>query len=115
MIVNSEEEGRREPGELCRNIVTMHTTANLWHDLGVESDPSHPNHSDNIRWSFDVRYNPTGQPTGRGFIARSRKNSATELRDPTAWARLWQAARHMLATEGMGRFNSWSADRPACA
>ena len=34
-----------------------------------------PNVSDEIRWSLDLRYNPTGQPTGRpefpGFVARS--------------------------------------------
>ena len=38
------------------------------------------NQSDSIRWSFDLRYNPAGQPTGRpmfpGFVARSRANPA---------------------------------------
>lgn len=47
------------------------------------------NHSDNVRWSFDIRYNPTGQSTGReslpSFIARSRENPASELRDPNTW------------------------------
>ncbi len=80
---------------------------------------SHANHSDNIRWSFDLRYNPTGQPTGRGyfpgFIARSRKNPESELRDPVGWARLWREARHKLAVEGAGPFNRWSADSPMCA
>ncbi|RZW02267.1 MAG: phytanoyl-CoA dioxygenase, partial [Rhodobacteraceae bacterium] len=37
-----------------------------------------PNLSDNIRWSFDLRYNVTGQPTGRAhfpeFVARSRSD-----------------------------------------
>ena len=77
------------------------------------------NTSDGIRWSFDLRYNPIGQPTGRsyfpGFIARSRKNPETELRDPAEWARRWHDARHTLATEDMGSFNRWSADSPACA
>ncbi len=80
---------------------------------------SHSNHSDSVRWSFDLRYNPIGQPTGRGyfpgFIARSRKNPETELRDPAEWARLWHACRHKLATEGAGPFNRWSADSPVCA
>jgi phytanoyl-CoA hydroxylase len=80
---------------------------------------SHSNHSDHIRWSFDLRYNPIGQPTGRGyfpgFIARSRKNPETELRDPTEWARLWSECRHTLATQGAGPFNRWSADSPVCA
>ena len=37
-----------------------------------------PNVSEQVRISFDLRYNPTGQPTGRplfpGFVARSRKD-----------------------------------------
>ena len=45
-----------------------------------------PNVSEEVRWSFDLRYNPTGEPTGRhlfpGFVARSRANPETELRDP---------------------------------
>ena len=56
-----------------------------------------PNRSDALRWSFDLRYNPTGQPTGRpafpGFIARSRQTPDSELHDPKAWARLWEDAR----------------------
>jgi len=77
------------------------------------------NNSDSVRWSFDLRYNPIGQPTGRGyfpgFIARSRQNPEAELRDPMEWARLWYECRHKLAMEGAGPFNRWSADSPVCA
>lgn len=80
---------------------------------------SFANTSGDIRWSFDLRYNPIGQPTGRGafpgFIARSRQNPTSELHDPAEWDRLWVNARHKLATEGMSRFNRWSADNPVCA
>ena len=31
-----------------------------------------PNVSDEIRWSLDLRYNPTGQPTGRPEFPRVR-------------------------------------------
>ena len=45
-----------------------------------------PNLSDRIRWSFDLRYHPPGQPTGRdafpGFVARSRSQPESELRGP---------------------------------
>ncbi len=45
-----------------------------------------PNTSDEVRWSFDRRCNPIGQPTGReafpGFVARSRANPDSELHDP---------------------------------
>ena len=77
------------------------------------------NKSNDIRWSFDLRYNPIGQPTGRGhfpgFVARSRAHPETELRDPAEWARLWHACRGRLAAEGAGPFNRWSADSPVCA
>ncbi len=80
---------------------------------------SHSNLSDDIRWSFDLRYHPIGQPTGRGafpgFVARSRNNPASELRDPAEWARLWHEARHNLAEKDMGPFNRWSAERAVCA
>ncbi len=59
-----------------------------------------PNRSQGLRWSFDLRYNPTGQPTGRpafpGFVARSRRDPASELRDARAWAALWQTARQRI-------------------
>ena len=80
---------------------------------------SHPNLSNNVRWSFDLRYNPIGQPTGRGyypgFVARSRQHPETELHDPEEWARLWHETRHHLALEGAGPFNRWSAESPVCA
>ena len=44
--------------------------------IGTNCFRSYSNHSDNVRISFDLRYNPIGQPTGRGyfpgFVARSR-------------------------------------------
>jgi phytanoyl-CoA hydroxylase len=59
-----------------------------------------PNRSDGLRWSFDLRYNPTGQATGRpafpGFVARSRENPDTELRDAAQWATLWSDARRRI-------------------
>jgi len=90
----------------------------LLHKLTAHSSLS--NESDTIRWSFDLRYNPIGQPTGRGafpgFIARSRKNPASELRDPEAWAALWYEARRVLAARTEpALFDRWSADHPSCA
>lgn len=78
------------------------------------------NQSEDIRMSFDLRYNPIGQPTGRGhfpgFVARSRAHPETELRDPAEWARLWFECRDRLARDNAGMlFNRWSADSPVCA
>src|SRR6476619_4849907 len=94
--------GLRIPGKLlngkAKSMPMKRGDALFMHKLTVHA--SHSNHSANIRWSFDLRYNPIGQPTGRGsfpdFIARSRQDSSTELRDPAEWARLWHAARHTL-------------------
>jgi phytanoyl-CoA hydroxylase len=79
-----------------------------------------PNMSDEVRISFDLRYNPIGQPTGRdafpGFVARSRRSPESELRDPEEWSRAWIAAREQLADAGYDRpFNRWRADEPVCA
>ena len=78
-----------------------------------------PNVSEQVRISFDLRYNPTGQPTGRpvfpGFVARSRQDPESELGDPEAWAQSWYEAREKLATKNMPAYNRWSTDDPACA
>ena len=54
---------------------------------------STPNYSDQCRWSLDLRYQPTGQHTGRtghpDFIARSRRDPASELTDYEEWCRRW--------------------------
>ena len=78
-----------------------------------------PNLSRDIRWSFDLRYNPIGQPTGRpwypGFIARSQSSPESELRDPDIWARLWYETRTTLAKGETPTFNRWSRGDPRCA
>ncbi len=78
-----------------------------------------PNLSDGIRWSFDLRFNKTGQPTGRAhfpdFVARSRSAPQTELRDWRAWKAMWEEARARLAEEPHIDIHRWSADAPVCA
>ena len=78
-----------------------------------------PNRSERVRWSLDLRYNPTGQHTGRavfpGFVARSRRNPESELDDPAVWASLWRQARARLAERADPSYNRWSSDHPACA
>ena len=79
-----------------------------------------PNMSDRIRWSFDLRFNPTGQATGRGvfpgFIARSKADPVAELHSPNEWNRMWHETRASLATTGdPGFYNRWNSDAPICA
>jgi ectoine hydroxylase-related dioxygenase (phytanoyl-CoA dioxygenase family) len=78
------------------------------------------NVSDNIRWSFDLRYNPTGQATGRGafpgFVARSRSHPETELHSAEEWANLWRATRQRMAEENYNQpFNRWDSRALVCA
>jgi phytanoyl-CoA hydroxylase len=77
------------------------------------------NHSDDVRWSFDLRYNPIGQTTGRdifpGFIARSKAQPENVLSDPVVWEKIWRDTRNRLALEEQVVFNRWSADAAVCA
>lgn len=81
------------------------------------------NYTDDIRWSFDLRYQPIGQPTGRecfpGFVARSRAHPETVLTDPQEWANLWWEARDGITSGRVpmhigGRWNP-NAAHPVCA
>ena len=77
------------------------------------------NLSDGFRWSFDLRYNVTGQPTGRdhfpSFVARSRSAPETELRDWRVWRDMWFAARDRLAPAPHVPIHRWASDAPHCA
>lgn len=77
------------------------------------------NNSNEVRWSFDLRYHVVGRPTGRpefpGFVARSQKNPKSELHDPVAWDNSWRSTRDRLAREDDPVYNRWDSDHPACA
>lgn len=78
------------------------------------------NKSDGIRWSFDLRYQPVGQPTGRdefpSFIARSRSNPASVTVDRAAWRALWQQTETWLqAQDVFEKSHRWSGDAEVCA
>ena len=77
------------------------------------------NQTDGVRWSFDIRYNVIGDPTGRpmfpGFVARSRENPDTVLRDPEGWRALWQRAQDCLVDAPAVEIHRWPADAEVCA
>ena len=78
-----------------------------------------PNNSDGFRWSFDLRYNVTGQPTGRAhfphFIARSEANPATMLTDWRQWRHMWEDARRILSDTPHIPIHRWQGNAPYCA
>ena len=77
------------------------------------------NSTDSFRWSFDIRFNRTGQPTGRAhfpeFIARSRNDPGRELDDWRAWRASWEAARAALSAQQHIPIHRWASDAPFCA
>jgi ectoine hydroxylase-related dioxygenase (phytanoyl-CoA dioxygenase family) len=74
---------------------------------------------DEVRLSFDLRYQPIGHPTGRpmfpGFLARSVTHPEATLTNAAEWARLWYETRARMAERENPSFNRWSADSPLCA
>jgi len=89
----------------------------LFHPLTPHA--SLENHSQGFRWSFDIRFNVTGQPTGRShfpdFVARSRANPGTELRDWRTYRALWEDARARQAVAPHINIHRWTSDAPFCA
>jgi len=77
------------------------------------------NITDGFRWSFDIRFNVTGQPTGRShfpdFVVRSRAYPETELSDWRACKAQWEEARARLAVFPHIDIHRWSADTPQYA
>lgn len=77
------------------------------------------NRTDTFRWSFDLRYNRSGEPTGRdhfpSFVARSRSQPDLELKDWRMWLRMWQDARTRLAAEQHIDIHRWASSAPVCA
>ena len=58
---------------------------------------STPNQTEwNVRWSLDLRYQPTGKPTGRpfypAFVVRSRRAPDSVQTDHAEWCRRWTEA-----------------------
>jgi phytanoyl-CoA hydroxylase len=78
-----------------------------------------PNHSRKVRWSMDLRYQPSGQVSGRAafpdFVARSRAHPESRLNNHRLWRDLWLESRDRLSGQPAPAYNRWSADAPWCA
>ena len=94
-----------------RNVVSMPVKKGgvvLLHQLTEHG--SLENNSEQIRWSFDLRYNVIGQNSGReifpGFVARSKAHPKEVLTDAKVWADEWFRTRDQLAAQGEIAFNA---------
>ncbi len=89
----------------------------LFHPQTIHS--SLVNKSDTIRWSFDLRFNVTGHPTGRpmfpDFVVRSRDTPASVTVDAAQWRVMWEQARARLAAEKPVVIHRWAEDSVYCA
>jgi ectoine hydroxylase-related dioxygenase (phytanoyl-CoA dioxygenase family) len=104
-------------GTRARPLPVKSGGAILFHPLTIHG--SLVNTTSKVRWSFDLRYNVTGDPTGRpmfpGFVARSRAAPETELRDPAEWRGMWEAARSRLSADPSVTLHRWAPDAAHCA
>lgn len=113
MVIPKAHRGPNEPVPVPINS----GDAILFHRRTIHR--SLPNKSDGLRWSLDLRYNPTGQPCGRdwlpGFVARSRARPETELTDARVWTQLWEDTKEDLGENGTPAFFRWKEGDPRCA
>lgn len=77
------------------------------------------NKSDGYRWSFDLRFNVTGQPTGRSqfpeYVVRSRKDPSVVLGDWKELKAMWDETRVRLSSDSYLPQHRWDIDNPYCA
>ena len=78
-----------------------------------------PNLSNDFRWSFDIRYKRSGEPTGREhfpeFIARSILEPEKELTDWRDWKKKWEKSRLELSNIKHIPIHRWTGNSPFCA
>jgi phytanoyl-CoA hydroxylase len=71
-----------------------------------------------VRISADLRFQRTGEPTGRPMFPPLVVRSSTDpssVGDPDSWRASWLDARDVLLGKQTAVFNRWSTDSPACA
>ena len=93
------------PPSACENAVPLPVTPGdvIFFDYRLLHGARPNQTEDQIRWAFNIRYYPTGEPIGLvhlpSFVARSRAAPDRELRDPDLWSRMWRGALDYAATK----------------
>jgi phytanoyl-CoA hydroxylase len=77
------------------------------------------NTTQGFRWSFDIWFNKSGDPTGRShfpdFVVRSQEHPSLELHDWQRWRTLWEEARARLSAKPHIPIHRWDNSGPYCA
>lgn len=80
---------------------------------------SRPNLSNDYRWSFDLRYNITGQPTGRSqfpeIVVRSPSDPSRITSDWRDLKARWDDTRARLSSAPYKPQHRWDISNPYCA
>ncbi|MEM7303552.1 MAG: phytanoyl-CoA dioxygenase family protein [Pseudomonadota bacterium] len=80
---------------------------------------SRENVSNVYRWSFDLRYNVTGQPTGRSqfpeIVVRSAQHPEAVETSWQNWKSRWDDTRDRLSAEAYKPQHRWDISNPYCA
>ena len=89
----------------------------IFHPLTPHS--SLANTSDDYRWSFDLRFNITGQPTGRSqfpeYVVRSQNEPSQVLGDWKELKAMWDETRTRLSSCPYLPQHRWDVSNPYCA
>lgn len=89
----------------------------IFHPLTPHS--SLANTSDDYRWSFDLRFNVTGQPTGRSqfpeYVVRSQNDPSQVLGDWKELKAMWDETRTRLSSGPYLPQHRWDVSNPYCA
>ena len=76
------------------------------------------NVSSEVRWSFDLRYQPIDQPVGQCgrpiWVARSRSHPSSEMTDPLEWKKLWREVISRESKNGITAWTRYSLGHPLC-
>ena len=102
-------EPQATPVPVKRGDIIIHTM--------LTKHSSLDNTTDLIRWSFDLRYQRTGQPSGRPVFPSVPLRSATDdvVTDPAQWRAQWHHARDVIAAgDEPLTFNRWNVDSAYC-
>ena len=91
----------------------------LMHQRTVHASGANRTRGD-VRVSLDLRYQPSGEPSGRplypSFLVRSTTRPQDVLADAAQWAALWASTRARLANRAVvGAFFRWGDGGAACA